>query len=324
MQRQKSSAPKDDVEVLSRAELAFCQRWARVFAGERKDHRYYELVEDTLRQGFEFQYFVLKDQRGDARAVQPVFLLEQDIFAGAGPRLRKLTGFIRRLFPNLMRMRTLMVGCVAGEGHLDGDDSSQPANARLLASAVMAHARDLKASLIVLKEFPAKYRAPLACFLEYGFARVPSFPMTRLDINYSSFEEYMKQALNNVTRHKLRRNFRAAEKAPPIEMSVVVDASPIVNDIYRLYLAVYERSGLHFEKLTKEYLCGIGQLMPDKVRFFLWRQEGRIVAFSLCMLDGDAISAEYIGLNYAIALDLHLYHYELCGNLGDDGVMKAA
>jgi hypothetical protein len=27
------------------------------------------------------------------------------------------------------------------------------------------------------------------------------------------------------------------------------------------------------------------------------------------MLDGDAISAEYIGLNYAIALDLHLYHY---------------
>jgi predicted N-acyltransferase len=170
-----------------------------------------------------------------------------------------------------MRVRTLMVGCVAGEGHLDGDESSQPANARLLASAVMAHARDLKASLIVLKEFPAKYRAPLACFLEYGFARVPSFPMTRLDINYSIFEEYMKQALNSLTRHNLRRNFRAAEKAPPIEMSVVVDASPIVDDIYPLYLAAYERSGLHFEKLTKEYLCGIGQLMPDKVRFFLWR-----------------------------------------------------
>jgi predicted N-acyltransferase len=95
--------------------------------------------------------------------------------------------------------------------------------------------------------------------------------MTRLDINYSIFEEYMKQALNSLTRHNLRRNFRAAEKAPPIEMSVVVDASPIVDDIYPLYLAAYERSGLHFEKLTKEYLCGIGQLMPDKVRFFLWR-----------------------------------------------------
>jgi hypothetical protein len=75
MQRRKTSASKDSIEVLSRAELAFCQRWARAFAGERKDHRYYELVEDTLRQGFEFEYFVLKNQRGDAPAVQPVFIL---------------------------------------------------------------------------------------------------------------------------------------------------------------------------------------------------------------------------------------------------------
>src|SRR5205085_5101710 len=62
-------------------------------------------------------------------------------------------------------------------------------------------------------------------------------------------------------------------------------------------------------KLTKEYFCGLGRLMPDKVRFFIWRQNGRIVAFAVCMLHGKALYAEYIGLDYTVALDLHLYHY---------------
>jgi predicted N-acyltransferase len=87
----------------------------------------------------------------------------------------------------------------------------------------------------------------------------------------------------------------------------VGDLTPIIDTIYPLYLKVYERSSLRFEKLTKELLCGLGQRMPDKVRFFLWRHEGRIVAFNVCMVEGDAIYSEYIGLDYAIALDRHLY-----------------
>jgi hypothetical protein len=49
--------------------------------------------------------------------------------------------------------------------------------------------------------------------------------------------------------------------------------------------------------------------MPDKTRFFIWRQSGRAIAFSLCMVQSDTICDEYIGLDYAVALDLHLYHY---------------
>ena len=92
-------------------------------------------------------------------------------------------------------------------------------------------------------------------------------------------------------------------------MSVVTDVTPIIDEIYPLYLQVYERSTLQFEMLTKEYLCGIGQTMPDKVRFFVWRQSGKIIAFSLSMVQDDTIYNEYLGLDYAVALDLHLYFY---------------
>jgi hypothetical protein len=294
---------------MSRADLARCNCWRHAFADKRKDSRYYELVEDTIREGFDYQYFAIEDEHGEVIAIQPFFLLDQDLVAGVSIRIRLLIDSIRRVWPRFLKMRTLMVGCVAGEGHLDGEESSLGSNAELLAAAVVTHAHDLKARLIVLKEFPAKYREPLRSFLSHGFTRVPSLPMTRLNINYSSFEDYMNRALNSATRRKLRKKFRASAQAPAIEMSVVNDVAPVINELYPLYLQVYERSKLHFEKLTKEYFCGLGRLMPDKVRFFVWRQEGRPIAFTLCMIEGDALYAEYIGLDYKVALDLHLYHY---------------
>jgi predicted N-acyltransferase len=48
--------------------------------------------------------------------------------------------------------------------------------------------------------------------------------------------------------------------------------------------------------------------MPDKTLFFVWRLKERIVAFSLCMVQNGDMFGEYLGLDYAVALDLHLYH----------------
>jgi hypothetical protein len=301
--------PMGDVALVSRAELAASRHWAKAFAGRRKDHRYYELVEDTLSEGFDYRYFAIRDAEGEIQAVQPFFILDQDIILGAGPAISGLVEAIRRLWPRCLMLRTLMVGCVAGEGHLDGDDASLSANARSLAGAIIRHARGLRAPLIVLKEFPKAYRAPLRCFLDQGFARAPSLPMTCLNIEYANFEDYMTRALNSSTRRKLRKKFKIADQAAPIDMSVVDDVAPFVDELYPLYLQVYERSKLHFEKLTKAFFCNVGRLMPDKARFFIWRQEGRIVAFSLCLLEGEALYAEYIGLDYTVALRLHLYHY---------------
>jgi hypothetical protein len=297
------------VAVMSRAELAHCRHWRTAFADGRKDHRFHELVEDTIRQGFDYRYFAIKDQNGGVQAVQPFFILDQDLLAGIGSTKRGIVRSVRRAWPRFLKMRTMMVGCAVGEGCLDGPECSHASNALLLASEIVAHARDLKVPLVVLKEFPAKYREPLHCFRDHGFTRVPSLPMTRLNIDYPSFDAYMAGALNGATRRKLRKKFAAAAAAPPIEMSVVRDVTPLIDDVYPLYLQVYDRSQLHFEKLTKPFFCGLGRLMPDKVRFFLWRQNGRIVAFTLCMIEGDAIHAEYIGLDYSVALDLHLYHY---------------
>src|SRR5207247_8350303 len=135
-------------------------------------------------------------------------------------------------------------------------------------------------------------------------------PMTRLSLHYENWDEYFR-TLSKATRKDLRRKFRKAERGAKIEMKVVSEIAPFVDEIYPLYLAVHERSPLKFETLTKDYFRAIAQRMPERARFFIWRQSGKIVAFSFCLVCGDAIYDECIGLDYSVALDLHLDCYTL-------------
>src|SRR5471032_1405627 len=168
-----TALPEPSVEVVSRLEAMQYRHWANAFGSEAKDRRYYELVEDTIHEEFDYRYFVVRDWAGEICAIQPFFMLDQDLLVGAKPRIGQLTNLIRRLWPRFMRARTLMVGCAAGEGHLDGQDEfAQRSGARLLASAIVKKARDLKARLIVLKEFHAKYRPTLECFVDKNFTRI--------------------------------------------------------------------------------------------------------------------------------------------------------
>ncbi len=294
------------VEVASRTDLSRHPHWQSAFANQRKDRRYFEILEDTLKDGFEYGYFVVKNESGVACAIQPFFLLDQDLLAGV-PRIARAAGAIRRFWPRFLYVPTLMAGCVAGEGHLDiandGFDGT-----RLLASNIRALARGLGARLIVLKEFPVEYRARLRSFEEAGFSRIPSMPMTHLNISFASFDDYVDKTLSGKTRRNLKRKFRAADAAS-IEMTVTASVEPFIDEVYPLYLQVFNRSKMNFEKLTPDFFCDLGRRMPDKAHFFLWRQQGRTVAFALCMVHGEKIWAEYLGLDYAVALDLHLYYY---------------
>src|SRR3954467_700204 len=113
------------VRVVTREHVEEMGAWHEHFADHRQDLRYYRIVEDTIDQGFEYQYFVLVDSDGVPRAVQPFFILDQDLLGGTGKFVQRLAGGVRKFFPRFLVMRTLMVGCAAGEGHLDGNPNDR-------------------------------------------------------------------------------------------------------------------------------------------------------------------------------------------------------
>jgi predicted N-acyltransferase len=303
--------PNGVAKITSLAELENCDAWKRAFQNKCKDHRYYKIVEETLEGGFEHHYLQIEDDSGNVRAVQPVFFVRQNLIEGVLGKIRSVVELVRKKFPRFLTMRVLMVGCAAGAGDLGACDEKDEAwMAKALSASLRTYARQNRASLVVLKDFPAKYRPALESFSSNGYVRIPSMPMTRLALCYEGWDEYFR-TLSKATRKDLRRKFRKAERTPKINMEVVNDVTPRVDEIYPLYLQVHERSPLKFETLTKDYFRAISKRMPNRARFFIWQQSGKIVAFSFCLVCEEAIYDECIGLDYSVALDLHLYFYTL-------------
>ena len=296
--------------ILSRRDLGQHEAWTRAFEGKSKDHRFYEIVADTLGSNFEHHYLLLADSAGKVRGIQPVFFVQQNLVEGI-PGLRAAVENIRRRFPRFLTMRLLMIGNAAGEGHLSGCAAGDEAwVARALREVLPIFARQSKASLIVFKDFPAIYRGALTDLAQAGFTRVPSMPMTELTLDYRDFDHYVT-TLGASTRKDLRRKFRRIAQAEPISVEVTADLTPHVDEVYPLYLQVHERSPMKFERLTKEYLSELGRRMPDRVRFFIWRQHEKAIAFSVALVHEGTIYDDYLGLDYRVALDLHLYFYTL-------------
>ena len=295
--------------VAARVPEADAETWAAGLQHQANDHRYYELTHDSLGHQFGHFYLLLQDHTGKTRAVQPFLLVNQDLVTGMPKAVRRVVDRVRQHLPSTLVLRMLMVGCSAGEGHLVRDSSTGGVEwvAQALREALHPISRELGTALIVLKDFPKAYRKALRPLRRAGYARVPSMPGSRLDLNFKTFDEYLQTKLSHKTRKNLRSKYRKAAAGSEITMQVVSDITPFIDEVYPLYQQVLERSKLKFEELTKSYFVQISRRMGERAFFFIWRQNGRAVAFSSCAGHEGVLRDHYIGLDYKVALDSHLY-----------------
>jgi hypothetical protein len=285
------------------------ETWAAGFQHEANDHRYYELTHDALGHQFEHRYLILKDHTGATRAIQPFLIVKQDLVTGMPEPARRLMTRIRSRFPSALVLRMMMVGCSAGEGHLARDRVTGGVEwvAQALREALQPVAGALGARMVVLKDFPRSYRTPLRHLLKAGYARVPSMPGSRLELDFKDFEDYLTRKLSHKTRKNLRQKYRKASAGTALKMEVVTDIEPFIDEVFPLYQQVLERSNYKFEELTKSYFVHLGRRMGDRAVFFIWRENGKAVAFSSCVCHEGVLRDHYIGLDYQVALDHHLY-----------------
>lgn len=285
------------------------EHWKHSFSKFDHDHRVYEITSLTLSYQFNHYYLFLFDKQQCLQAIQPFFLVRQDLLKGVSPALQRIMENIRKFFPGFLFSRILMVGSATGEGDLANPSSSVSMNwvSEALHEILPTIAQQLRASLIVLKDFPKSYRPVLNNFAANGYTRLPSMPATKMDLNFEDFDDYVSTSLSKRTRRNLRRKFREAERFMPLRMEVVTNLTAYIDDVYPLYKQVVKRARLKFEKLNRDYFIQLSRTMPDKMRFFLWRYQNRIVAFNACLVSNGTLYDKCIGLDYTIALDAHLY-----------------
>jgi hypothetical protein len=297
--------PAGAAYLVGLSDLQGVDAWQRIWNGARHDRRFYEILDGSV-PPFEYHYLVLEDRSGQVRAIQPIFVHDQDILGGIPPQWRRFIRLATAVTPGLSRFRTLWVGPPVGEASLGAEPRDQEWCAWALQQALPLASIRLRAPLIVLKDFPSELRPLLRVFVDNGYTRIPSMPAVSLDLNFRTFEEHA-QTLSSKTRFDLRRKSRDAARRPPVSVEVRSDISDRLDELYPLYRQVHERADFRFETLTPEYFRRVGREIPDRARFFIWSQEGRPIAFDACFIHDGVLSAEAIGLDYRVALNLHLY-----------------
>src|SRR5437764_13422292 len=101
------------LKVVTLAELQNCEEWKRALQNKCKDHRYYEIVEETLQNSFDYHHLLLEADSGNARAIQPVFFVRQNLVEGVPGKIGSVVDAVRKLFPRFLTMRALLVDCAA-------------------------------------------------------------------------------------------------------------------------------------------------------------------------------------------------------------------
>ncbi len=282
--------------------------WAALFPAGWKDDRYYRTLEETFEGEFEQFYLVIKGADGEARAVQPLFFVEQDLTVSLAAVWRAALRPVRRW----TRLRLMMVGCVVGDGQIGVPTVREvPGVIDALDEALEKFARRERVSIILFKDFPAAYRAGLRALTRRGrYTRLPSLPAVSMPLDFASYEDYVQTRLGKATRKSLRRKFREVDNLrEPITLEVKTSVTEDeAGTLHALYERVALRGDVHFEVFSKDYFLKLGERMPDQTRYFIWRQAGKVVAFSFCTVHGDTLYDNDLGLDEAAATSLHLYH----------------
>ena len=168
--------------------------------------------------------------------------------------------------------------------------------------------------MVAFKDFLGENLNTLKPLQEKGYLLIETFPTVRVDLPFSSFQDYL-MSLGHDTRKDLRRKMKKTEEQNNLTVKVCDSIPHIIDDVYRLYLNNYDSGTVKFEKLTKEFFAGASKNLSGRTKFFLYYLEGKLIAFNFCLIHRDLMIDEFIGFDYEHAHKYNLYFYTWCYNI---------
>lgn len=292
------------------------QGWDSVFGDIPEGYQFYKTVEESGLKEFDFYYLALY-QEGRIISIAPLFVTDFNLDIAAEGLIEKIMQGLRRsVSPRFLIFKTLFCGSPFGEngilGFADGVNRADVLSE--MVKIILEFCRAKGIPMIIFKDF-LKGEASLPRSLSaQGFLEVKSFPSVITDLDFSSFDEYLR-SLSNSTRKGLRKNIKRAYALADIDVKVTDDIDAVAQEIFRLYENTYNNGTTKFERLTKEFFIKAAKNMPGQAKFFLYYVNGKLGAFNLCFVYKDLLIDKFIGFDYDISRRHSLYFVSWCFNI---------
>jgi hypothetical protein len=270
---------------------------------------YLALERSGLHDQFSFYYGLIK--KGEKPiGIAPAFVMNVPIDLVAPPVVAKILQGAGAIVPSLRYQRTLFIGSVCADEGTIGllPEARLPQIIEPLHDKFEKKARELKASIIVWKDFPQTDDPALNNLCQtHGAAKIVSYPGTVISLPKGGFKEYLA-SLKGTHRYNLSKKLKRSKKLGDLQTSVIQKPDDkTFDEIMSLFWQTYEHGKTKFEKLNKRFFELIAE---ENVSWFVLLRNPEtqeLVAFMLCFKFDDKVINKFIGLDYRMDSQWFLY-----------------
>ncbi len=278
--------------------------WNKVFPDVLESYDYFKTLDESNLGQFSF-YYIMVYHRATPICAAPCFLMNYSLDTSISGPIKRITNAIKKRMPNIFNLKALICGTPLGQGRIGIGD--HPDCMRVILRRMEQIAKKNKVAIIAFKDFDKTYNKALDPLRKKGFSKLTSLPWTELDIRFKTFDEYLK-TLSGATRYDLRRKFKKVDNHIAIDLEIVDTLEDsALHDLYRLYLDIVDKHDMQFEVLSIDFFRNVSKIMPKQTKYFLWRIDGKLVAFLFCLSSQDVMIDYYVGFDYSVAHTHHLY-----------------
>jgi Acetyltransferase (GNAT) domain len=299
-----------EVEFLKKASQIPDDLWEACFQIPGEGRWWYEALEQSgIEDQFTFFYGLIKHLDCPV-GIAPVFAMDMPVEQVAPQVFLRLMRLIGKIAPSVLYQRTLFVGSPILDESRVGLISNVNRRAALLALqiALEAKAGELRAPLIVWKDFPESWSADMNWLShQRRLFRVISLPNTVVEFSSRRKEDYFS-AMKASRRHNLKKKLRRSKERVALSVEIVQhpDAKTLV-DIFGLFWQTYEKSSEKFERLSLKFFEVFAKKQATLFIILRHNVTGEMVAFTLCFDMGERLISMYIGMDYSRPKEWMLY-----------------
>lgn len=226
----------------------------------------------------------------------PAFITDYDLLLTADEPFRRPVKRIERFLPAkwrdaILRPRTLFVGSTVSEFALFPEGSVTAELPRILRHQMA----EKQASLIIVKDLApsAPFFAPEVnniaailgnTFVESGFILLEGQALGYVPVDFGSLDEYLSR-FSGTRRADFRRKLR---KRHTVKLHLIPTGDPMFRDpavvdrFFRLYENVYDKSAIHFDKLTHSFFENMLNDGSSGGLLFAYALDDKWIGYFLC------------------------------------------
>lgn len=263
-----------------------------------------EMMESSKTGDCSHGYVLVYDENDHPVSATHFTVSRTDIAIFASGWLRTTLATIRRLFPNLLKIRLLECALPISSEHRQQGHKEKTLQS--LGNTLLEIARKNGVFLVIIGAFEPQDHPDEARLKDLGYQFVPCLPVATLDIAWESPTAYLS-AMKSYYRSKLQRHLRI-NQSNDIRHELRDNFDDLAEVLWQQWFVVYahatEYSG---ETLTPDFYRDFSQKFGTRSKVLLIYSKDELVGHALLLVDGDTLRWRNFGRTKAENDSLYIY-----------------